>query len=157
MKRILVCVADDPQAQRTIRVAGEVVKAMGALAIVLHVMPESVYRRIEEEQIRDGVEHPITYSEAEERARLIAEDVAHLLARYGVQYETRGRVGDPAEEILKAAEEEGVDLIVMGFEQLHGLGLVRALGSVSRKVLENTHLPVLIVPALPEGTTHSHA
>jgi len=28
---------------------------------------------------RDGIEHPITYSEAEERARLIAEDVAQML------------------------------------------------------------------------------
>ena len=150
MKRLLVCVAADPQAERTVRTAGRVAKAMNALAIVLHVMPETVYHHIEEEQIRDRAPHPITYSEAAERARLIAEEAARVLESFGVVYETRGRVGSPAEEILKAAQEEQVDLIVMGFEQLHGLGKVRALGSVSRRVLENTHLPVLIVPALRE-------
>src|SRR5262249_31325737 len=52
--------------------------------------------------------------------------------------------GDPADEILRFADEIGADLIVMGS---HGrTGVMRVLmGSVSRKVLDRAKCPVLIV------------
>jgi len=61
------------------------------------------------------------------------------------------QVGYPAEEILKAADEEGCDLIVLGS---HGKGFLQHayLGSVSRSVLERTRKPVFIIP-LPSETT----
>jgi nucleotide-binding universal stress UspA family protein len=54
-------------------------------------------------------------------------------------------VGHPAEEILKVAEDEGCDAIVMG---THGKGLLRQtfLGSVADQVLERTRKPVFIIP-----------
>ena len=59
------------------------------------------------------------------------------------------QVGYPVEEILKAAEEEKCDLIVLGN---HGKGFLQQafLGSVSRSVLDRTRKPVLIVPLPPE-------
>ena len=61
------------------------------------------------------------------------------------------QVGYPAEEILKAADEEGCDLIVLGS---HGKGFLQHafLGSVSRSLLERTRKPVFIIP-LPSETT----
>jgi nucleotide-binding universal stress UspA family protein len=52
--------------------------------------------------------------------------------------------GDPADEILRLADEMGADLIAMGS---HGrTGVLRVLmGSVSRKVLDHAKCPVLIV------------
>jgi phosphoglycerate kinase len=52
--------------------------------------------------------------------------------------------GDPADEILRLADEIGADLIVMGS---HGrTGVLRVLmGSVSRKVLDRAKCPVMIV------------
>ena len=51
--------------------------------------------------------------------------------------------GDPASEILKFADEMGVELIAMGSHGRTGvLGLF--LGSVSRKVLDHARCPVLI-------------
>jgi len=50
--------------------------------------------------------------------------------------------GDPAEEILKTAEEADVDLIVVGSRGLRGIKGV--LGSVSRNVLTHAKCPVLI-------------
>jgi nucleotide-binding universal stress UspA family protein len=57
--------------------------------------------------------------------------------------------GDPAMEILKLAEEEDCDLIVMG---THGLtGLERLLmGSVAEKVLRRAPCPVLTVRMPPK-------
>lgn len=62
------------------------------------------------------------------------------------------KVGYPAEEILKAANEEGCDLIVLGS---HGKGFLQHtfLGSVSRSVLERTPKPVFTIPLPSERTS----
>jgi len=63
------------------------------------------------------------------------------------------RPGHPVEEILRAADEESGDLIVLG---THGKGFLKQtfLGSVARSVLDRTRKPVFIVP-LPHGETES--
>ena len=60
------------------------------------------------------------------------------------------RVGHPVEEILKAADEEECDLLVLGS---HGKGFLKQtfLGSVSHKVLDRSRRPVFIVPLPSEG------
>ncbi|WP_028553067.1 universal stress protein [Paenibacillus sp. UNC451MF] len=52
--------------------------------------------------------------------------------------------GSPANSILDYADENGVDLIIMGSR---GLGAIREffLGSVSHNVVQNSKVPVLIV------------
>jgi nucleotide-binding universal stress UspA family protein len=59
-------------------------------------------------------------------------------------YETKVVTGDPAEEIVKFANEQGIDLIVMG---THGRkGLDRTLmGSVADHAIKNASAPVLTV------------
>ena len=61
----------------------------------------------------------------------------------GVLHESIVRLGNPAEEIVAAADELGVDLIVVAS---HGRGgLSRAIfGSVTEEVLRSSHRPVLI-------------
>lgn len=51
----------------------------------------------------------------------------------------------PVDAILKFVRGRKVDLIVIGSQGLHGIGKIRALGSVSRKVSELATCPVLIV------------
>jgi nucleotide-binding universal stress UspA family protein len=60
-------------------------------------------------------------------------------------------MGHPVEEILKAADEEGCDAIVLG---THGKGFLRHtfLGSVAEDVLERTRKPVFIIPLPSEKT-----
>ena len=62
------------------------------------------------------------------------------------------RMGDPVEEILKAVDEEGCDVIVLG---THGKGILEqtVLGSVSSSVLLRTRKPVFVVPLPSENTT----
>jgi nucleotide-binding universal stress UspA family protein len=61
-------------------------------------------------------------------------------------------LGHPVEEILKAADDEGCDAIVLG---THGKGFLRQtfLGSVAASVVERTRKPVLVVP-LPSDKTN---
>jgi nucleotide-binding universal stress UspA family protein len=61
------------------------------------------------------------------------------------------RLGHPVEEILKMADEEDCDVIVLG---THGKGFLEKtfLGSVSSSVLLRTRKPVFVIP-LPFGNT----
>ncbi len=60
-------------------------------------------------------------------------------------------LGNPVEEILKAADEEGCDAIVLG---THGKGFLghTFLGSVAEDVLERTRKPIFIIPLPSEKT-----
>lgn len=53
--------------------------------------------------------------------------------------------GDVSGEILNFAKKKRITLIVIGSQGLHGIGKIKTLGSVSRKVSENSSCPVLIV------------
>jgi nucleotide-binding universal stress UspA family protein len=61
-------------------------------------------------------------------------------------------IGHPVDEILKAADGEGCDVIVLG---THGKGFLAHtfLGSVASSVLERTRKPVFIVPLPSEKIT----
>jgi nucleotide-binding universal stress UspA family protein len=82
----------------------------------------------------------------ERRSRLegVLSRVASRFKERVASLESSAIVGRPAEEIVAAAREPGVDLVVMG---ARGLGPVRrlALGSVSDRVLRRADCPVLIV------------
>lgn len=62
------------------------------------------------------------------------------------------QIGDPIEEILKVADQEGCDLIVLGN---HGKGFLAQtfLGSVSRTVLDRAKKPVFLIPLPSEETS----
>ena len=59
-------------------------------------------------------------------------------------------LGHPVEEILKTADEEGCDVIVLG---THGKGFLKQtfLGSVAGSVLERTRKPIFIIPLPSEN------
>jgi nucleotide-binding universal stress UspA family protein len=60
-------------------------------------------------------------------------------------------IGHPLEEILKTADEEGCDMIVLG---THGKGFLTQtfLGSVAGSVLERSRKPVFVIPLPSEKT-----
>lgn len=61
-------------------------------------------------------------------------------------------IGHPIEEILKTADEEGCDAIVIG---THGKGFLiqTFLGSVAGSILERSRKPIFIIPLPSEKTT----
>ena len=80
-----------------------------------------------------------------EAARTALEELAGKLSREGKpEISTRVVVGDPGESIVEVAGEEGADLIVVG---RRGLSRIERLflGSVTKKVLERSHIDVLVV------------
>jgi len=53
-------------------------------------------------------------------------------------------IGDPAEEILECAKRNEADMIVIGSLGLTGISKF-LMGSVSSKVVNNAHIPVMVV------------
>lgn len=79
-----------------------------------------------------------------EEAEAYLKGLAGELQAAGLRAETRVRRGEPVEEILGAAREEGVDLIAM---TTHGrTGPARLLwGSVAEGVLRHAAIPVFLL------------
>jgi nucleotide-binding universal stress UspA family protein len=82
--------------------------------------------------------------ELEEDGKAILTKGEETVKAQGIPVETRLKQGVPAEELLRAAADEKVDLMVMGSR---GLSQVRAffLGSVSDRVSHHAKCPTLIV------------
>jgi nucleotide-binding universal stress UspA family protein len=88
--------------------------------------------------------------------RQTQDEIQNLLARIS---STRGRLreapgiavvtGDAAEEILKQIKECDADLVVMGTQGLEGARRMM-FGSTTERVLRESAVPVLAVPAPPE-------
>lgn len=93
----------------------------------------------------------IPYTEADlekikQKSLKYLENVAATLRNNGVDVKTMIAVGHAAEEIIKAAQKTGANVIAMS---THGYSGVKrwALGSVADKVLHSSEIPVLLVRA----------
>ncbi len=74
----------------------------------------------------------------------ILEELRDEADKMGVQIRTVKREGIPADEIVKAAEEDDADLIVIGSFGQSALEKL-LLGSVAEKVIRHAPCPVLVV------------
>jgi len=85
------------------------------------------------------------YKEAlDRRARRILDYYSKAMSENDVQgVETMVRAGHPADEIMQAAAEEGVDMIIIGSRGKRTSHLF--MGSVSREVADRSEIPVLLV------------
>ena len=80
---------------------------------------------------------------ADEAAKVL-KPIEKFLQRHDIAYTVRWTVGNPGQEIVKAAKKEKAHMVVMG---THGHGILgRALlGSVAQNVLTECDIPVLLV------------
>src|SRR5882724_7399036 len=127
----------------TARRLGELVDAEHAEISLIHVLKPEVI-----ETVRSWI-NPERKRQNEIDRRLEAERVFVAtnapLARQGLTTRLRYMAeGDPADEILKFAEQTDTDVITMGSHGRTGL-LGRLMGSVSSKVLKHAECSVLVV------------
>lgn len=66
-------------------------------------------------------------------------------AQKGISASYNTTQGNVANEILKFAKRKRISLIVIGSHGLHGIGKLKTLGSVSRRVSEQAKCPILLV------------
>jgi|GEM_PF-917978 len=81
----------------------------------------------------------------EDKASNIIEKKVHKFRQEGIDTDYKIEVGIPTEILLKFTKDINADLIVMGKKGLRKLGKIKAIGSVSRNIAENSHIPVILV------------
>lgn len=93
---------------------------------------------------------PVEMSEQmEEQANQLIEDAEDHVESTDVDVTTEVIHGNPAEQIIEYAEEQGIDLITMGTHGRSGFNRV-ILGSVAERVIRTAEAPVLTVRELEE-------
>ncbi len=115
-------------------------KHCGASVVLVHVADGFAARNVKALELRE--------SEEVRGDREYIEKCRAALAADGIPTEAVLASGDPAEEIVAAAEREGVDLIAMA---THGHKFLNDLvrGSVANQVRHATLVPVLMVRTPP--------
>lgn len=148
MDRILVAVDGSRHSEGVVEFAADLAKTLPAKIVLLYVMPRpDVPEDYEDYARREGLQNPIA-SYLNAVAEQIVVKLGKRMKAKGVEFKSVYHLGNPTEKILEIAEAERVGLIVVGVQGLHSIGRLRALGSVSRRVIENSRVPVLVVPTL---------
>ena len=130
--------------------AAYLAQCMRADLVLLHVMTEEEGRIIEEIVSEGSVvrvdkgPRPQALEDRKKRLKEQYDMVVSSEIKRMVKVEEMVRIGVPFLEVLNAAKEKEVDLIVLG---THGrTGLAHALiGSVAEKVVRNAACPVLTI------------
>lgn len=137
--RILVAIDGSKMSKKALRSALQIAKERFSKVGVIHVEKNVM---ISENMTTDSIDEIYSKINHEvdalfDEAKVLAEDEDLVIATHYV-------MGDPAVQIVKTAEEGNYQLIVMGSR---GLGAIKGIvmGSVSYKVLQLSHCPVLII------------
>lgn len=142
--KILLASDGSEYAIKAAEAAAELAKALGASVTLLHVftMP-SLHMAVPGSPAVD-VDPGALSSYVEQVQDAVAKRTGRILEEAGVAYDTLLEAGHPAEVIVRIAEDDGYDLIVMGSR---GLSAIQSflLGSVSDRVVHHAHCPVLVV------------
>jgi universal stress protein A len=143
-RRILFCTDFSENSRSAARFALEYAKAFRADLLLLHVI-----------QSWDGFPSYEDRSSADiQKIIQSAEEAVHAELAIGADefsqdlqvVSAHSRMGIPAREIVRLADEQSIDLIVMGTRGRTGLSHV-LLGSVAENVLKIASCPVLVVRA----------
>lgn len=143
-KNILIPTDGSELSQRAVRIGIDLAKLHQARITGIHVIPD--YHLL---IAYEGAFDPVTEERIEEEAKARADSylsfVRDSATAAGVACKTVCETSDhPYDAILKAADSQGCDLIVMTSHGRKGLAAV-LLGSETRKVLTHAQIPVLIV------------
>lgn len=138
VKKILVGTDGSEHAERAAAMAADLAKRYGASLLVVTVV-EPAYLPPEAALMADRIE----MARREEAERLVQAEAAKL-ASSGALVQGEVLFGTPAEEMVRAANEAHVDMVVVGSR---GRGAVARmlLGSVSDRLVRQSRQPVLVV------------
>jgi nucleotide-binding universal stress UspA family protein len=130
-------------ANEAVRQAAELACRLGAK---VHLV--SAYEPVPEERLREerhGAPADVEWLiNPREDVSSTLEDAANAIRKKGLVVDVHAREGDPADAILDVAEEQEVDLIVVGNKGMTGAKRF-LLGSVPNKVSHHAPCSVMII------------
>ena len=145
-KTILVPHDFSSPANHAAAVARDEAKSHGAKIILLHVIDLPHQLSPDAAIVPEATGAPISIKDyAVSSAENHLQDIAARLGKDGTKPAIYVRLGSPHDEITKFAEQEKVDLIIMGTHGRTGLAHL-LIGSIAERVVRTSKVPVLTVP-----------
>ncbi len=146
VKKILVCTDFSDNSRPALELAVQYAKAFGSQLLIFHAIDYFYAIDYKDfptnvdwgEKLQEILEH--TERSANTRLELVAKEYGPLVK----EVKTYCQRGPASEGIVALAQQESVDLIVVGTHGRTGLKHL-VMGSVARSVLKTAHRPVLIV------------
>ncbi|WP_135820468.1 universal stress protein [Halostella litorea] len=133
---------DEDRAERLADAVAEVAGPTGATVVLAHVFTDDEYDTVLD-RLDFGPTDDTSPDEVATRHATIRE-IASLLDDAGVDYETRGAVGEHGETIVNLAKEVGADRVVVGGRRRSPTGKA-VFGSVAQEVMLSCPCPVTFV------------
>jgi nucleotide-binding universal stress UspA family protein len=139
---VIVGADDSSTARDAVMVAAEIAQLHGGtLHIVTVYDPKSI--RIQE------LPEEFRYSRLTSPADMLLEGLSRIVEQRGLTPMVHAATGNPAEAIVRIAEREKADLVVVGNKGMKGVR--RVLGSVPNSIAHDAPCSVLIVDTSPAG------
>lgn len=142
-KKILICTDFSENSRPALQCAIEYAKAFGASLSILHVLNSS---RLGYPAFEIGVPFDLqaVLKAIEESVSKAFEDLVSECKEEVGEVKTFSRMGVPANEIVRLADEESMELIIMGTHGWTGFKHL-ILGSTAENVVRSANCPVLTV------------
>ena len=139
---VIVGADDSSTAREAVMVAAEIAQLHGGtLHIVTVYDPKSIRMQELPEEFR--------YSTLTSPADMLLAGLSRIVEQRGLKPEVHAATGNPAEAIVRIAEREKADLVVVGNKGMKGVR--RVLGSVPNSIAHDAPCSVLIVDTSPAG------
>lgn len=139
--KILVATDGSEVSLKAARIAVAMAARQGAELLVVHVVDDEVVKELVRTLAKDEKQAREAMSES---AQKYVAEIEKLAQQSSVAFRGVVEHGAPHEAILKVADKEKADLVVMG--KTGRRGLRRALaGSVTRRLIDLAEIPVLVV------------
>jgi nucleotide-binding universal stress UspA family protein len=137
-RRILVAIENSPADKTILTHVAKLAKLTGAELLLVHVADGWAARNFDQLKLRE--------SEEMKSDRAYLEQLKGDLAAQGFAVQVRLALGDPATELIKAAEDPGIDLVAMSTHGHRFLGDVLH-GATADRVRHLVKVPVLLLRA----------
>jgi nucleotide-binding universal stress UspA family protein len=143
--KILAATDFSDDSNHALSYAEEMARRFAAEIVVMHV--DQPLAPVMVSELGPGLDVAAMNRIAEEQRLLAQRELDQLTARLrdsGLKSRGMLKVGAPFLEIVTAAQNDGVDLIVLGTHGRSGLAHV-LMGSVAERVVRKAHCPVLTI------------
>lgn len=141
MKKVLIALDYDPTSQKVAKIGFSLAKTMGAEVVLIHVLLDLAYYSLT--YMNMGPLQLDSVVELKDASQDFLDKTKQQLGDEAIQ--TLVKEGDFAVSILEAAKDLKVDIIVMGSHSRNWIENI-VMGSVTKEVLNNTTIPLFIIP-----------
>lgn len=139
-RQILIATDSSETAREAADFGIEMVGCSGAKVYAVYVIDTTPYRSVSLDQIWSKE----TLDEHEKEGYEATSYIEKIAKAAGAEVESRILKGNPAEKIVSFAEDNDIDMIIMGSLGKGGYERL-VMGSVSEKVMRHAKIPVLVV------------